>query len=120
MANKKSNDQKSTDAPIDLSGFSTVHLDCAHSVLQERRLVLELTQKQIAERAGIPLSTYQKFETGERNIRTAAFEVTCRVLNALELDIVGFHRGIYASARRYILTKKDRSLPAQADFPPRR
>lgn len=91
MANKKNAEEG-----IDLSGFSTVHLDCAHSVLQERRLVLELTQKQIAERAKIPLSTYQKFETGERNIRTAAFEVTCRVLTALELDIQGFFHGIYA------------------------
>ena len=96
MAAKKSDDKKSKEEGINLSGFSTVHLDCAHSVLQERRLVLELTQKQIAERASIPLSTYQKFETGERNIRTAAFEVTCRVLNALELDIEGFYHGIYA------------------------
>ena len=85
-----------SDGGIGLSGFSTVHLDCANSVLQERRLVMELTQKQIAERAGIPLSTYKKFESGERNIRTAAFEVTCRVLNALELDIEGFYHGIYA------------------------
>lgn len=96
MAAKKSDDEISTEEGIDFSGFSTVHLDCAHSVLQERRLILELTQKQIAERAKIPLSTYQKFETGERNIRTAAFEVTCRVLNALELEIEGLQE-MYSS-----------------------
>lgn len=90
---------------FDLSGFSTVHLDCAHSVLQERRLVLEMTQKQAAEKAQIPLSTYQKFETGERNIRTASFSVTCQVLEALDLDIAGFFHGIYAIGEEVIIDK---------------
>lgn len=102
MTSKKKTEQDG----IDLSGYSTVHIDCANSVLQERRLVLEMTQKQVAEKAGIPLSTYQKFETAERNIRTASFDVTCRVLKALELDIEGFHHGIYAIGEEVVIDEE--------------
>ena len=84
------------DMSINLSGYSTVHPTSSASVIQERRLVLELTQKQVAEKARIPLSTYQKFENGERNIRTAAFEVTCRVMEALEMNIIDFFHGLYS------------------------
>ena len=65
-----------------MSGFSTVHMGAGarDGTLKEKRLVLEMTQQQVAEKAKISLSSYQKFESGDRNIRTASFEVTCRVL----------------------------------------
>ena len=58
--------------------------------LKAQRLRLGLTQKQVADKAGILLQHYQKFEGGERNLRTASFDLACRVLEALEVDIVKY------------------------------
>ena len=60
-------------------------------VLRERRIELSLTQKEVAERAEIKLQQYQKFEGGERNVTMASFDVVCRVIVALELDISAFY-----------------------------
>ena len=60
--------------------------------LREQRHRLGLTQKQVAERAEISLQQYQKFESGERDIMNASFRITCRVLEALELDVINYYR----------------------------
>lgn len=60
-------------------------------VLRERRNELRLTQKDVAKQAGIKMQQYQKFEGGERNVMTASFDVICRVIVALELDITSFY-----------------------------
>ena len=65
------------------------------SVLREKRLDLRLTQKQVAERSGIPYQSYQKFESGERNIMTCSFQIACRVVEALQMDITKFYHGEY-------------------------
>ena len=65
------------------------------SVLREKRLDLRLTQKQVAERSGIPYQSYQKFESGERNIMTCSFQIACRVVEALQMDITKFYYGEY-------------------------
>ena len=63
--------------------------------LKEKRASARLTQQQVADKAGIKLQQYQKFESGERNLRTASFQIACRVLEALDLDIVEyFHKGL--------------------------
>ena len=74
-----------------LDGFRTVHLD-EKSFLRERRVILGLTQKAVAERAGIPFQSYQVFESGKRKLSRASFDIACRVLDALEIDIEGFYR----------------------------
>ena len=58
--------------------------------LKSQRVRIGLTQKQVADKAGILLQHYQKFEGGERDLRTASFDVACRVLEALEVDIVKY------------------------------
>lgn len=78
-----------------LDGFSFIHME-EKNVLRERRVILGLTQKEVAEKAKIPMQSYQRFESGERNIMTASFQMTCRVLQALELDITKFYNGDYA------------------------
>ena len=60
-------------------------------ILRERRLALCLTQQATASRAGIPLQSYQQFESGKRQLRRASFQIACQVLVALEMDIVAFH-----------------------------
>lgn len=81
---------------IDLNGFQMCHLDDdQHSVLREKRVVLGLTQQQVADRAGIVLQQYQKFESGERDIMTSSFRTACKVIEALEMDIKDFYHGEY-------------------------
>ena len=81
---------------IDLSGFRVCHLDKdQHSVLREKRVVLGMTQQQVADKAGIVLQQYQKFESGERDIMTSSFRTACRVVEALGMDITDFYHGEY-------------------------
>ncbi|GFI04954.1 hypothetical protein IMSAGC009_02993 [Lachnospiraceae bacterium] len=81
---------------IELSGFQMCHLDSdQHSVLREKRVVLGMTQQQVADKAGIILQQYQKFESGERDIMTSSFRTACKVIEALEMDITDFYHGEY-------------------------
>ncbi len=81
----------------ELEGLRIVHMGAGarDGLLQEKRLNLELTQQQVAKMAKVSLSTYQKFESGERNIRTASFDLACRVLRALGMDPTDFYDGKY-------------------------
>lgn len=82
---------------MDLSGFQMCHLsDDAHDILREKRVVLGLTQQQVADKAKVVLQQYQKFESGERNIMTCSFSIACRVIEALGMDITDFYHGKYA------------------------
>lgn len=72
-------------------------------ILRERRVTSGLTQQQVADKAGIKLQQYQKFESGERKLRTASFQIACSVLEALDLDIVKyFHKGYPIGEKRYL------------------
>lgn len=87
-----------------MEGFCIVHSqDKRDGLLRERRIVLGLTQQQVADKAGIKLPQYQKFEGGQRNLRTASFQIACRVLEALELDIVKyFHKEYIFGEEQYL------------------
>lgn len=79
-----------------LNGFQLCHLDNdQHSVLKEKRQILRMTQQEIADKAKISLQQYQKFESGQRNIKTASFQLACRVIEALDMDISDFYHGVY-------------------------
>ncbi len=82
------------DNDFDLTGFHIVNLTPA-SMLHEMRVRLGLSQAQIAEKAGITQQMYQRFESGKRNLMTSSFEVTCKVLEALDMDITKFYHGEY-------------------------
>jgi len=80
----------------DLSGYKICHLsENMKSVLREKRVVLGLTQQNVADKAKIKLQQYQKFESGERSIMTCSFQIACRVIEALEMDISKFYHGEY-------------------------
>ena len=87
-----------------LEGFRVVHTqDKKDGLLKEQRVTNGLTQQQVADKAGILIQHYQKFESGERNLRTASFDVACRVLEALDLDIVKFfHHEYVLGEERYL------------------
>ena len=84
---------------FNLSGFQICHVedkDETKNLLREKRLVLRMTQKQVADKAKISLQQYQKFESGARNLRTCSFQIACRVLEALDMDIASFYHGEYS------------------------
>ena len=90
-----------------MEGFRVVHTqDKRDGLLRERRVVNGLTQQQVADRAGIKLQHYQKFESGERNLRTASFGVACRVLEALDLDIIKYFHKEYVLGEEQYLDKE--------------
>ena len=65
------------------------------TVLKKSREKLEMTQQQVAYKAGIQLRQYQRFESGERNLSSSSFNIACRVLDALQLDITSYAHGKY-------------------------
>ena len=77
-----------------LDGFQLIH-HSEENILRERRVILGMTQKQVAEKAKIPLQSYQRFESGERKIMTASFQMACRVIEALEMNVSDFYHGEY-------------------------
>jgi len=77
-----------------LDGFQTVHMT-TDGILYERRKVLGLTQKQVAEIAKVPFQSYQRFESGERKLETASFKLACRVIEALGMNVSDFYHGKY-------------------------
>lgn len=86
---------------FELSGFQLCHVDYKpHNILREKRVVLGLTQKQVSEKAKVVLQQYQKFESGERNIMTCSFQLACRIIEALEMDITAFYHGDYVLGER--------------------
>ena len=90
---------------FNLDGFQLIHLN-DQSILQERRVTLGMTQKQVAEKAKIPLQSYQRFESGDRNIKTASFQLACRVIEALEMNISDFFHGDYIVGEKLIDSKE--------------
>ncbi len=80
---------------ISLDGFCTVHIK-PESALRERRVILGLTQQAVADRAQIPIQSYQQFESGKRKIRRASFEIACRVIEALEMTPTDFYHTDYS------------------------
>ena len=88
-----------------LDGFQIAHLK-DDGILRERRVILGLTQMQVAEKAKIPLQSYQRFESGDRDIQTASFQVACRVIEALDMNISDFFHGEYVFGERLLDSKE--------------
>lgn len=74
--------------------FQLVHVQ-EKGILREKREKLGLTQQQVADKADIQLRQYQRFEAGERNLSSSSFNIACRVIEALGLDITKYHHGDY-------------------------
>ncbi len=66
-----------------------------HFVLKKRRQKLGLTQQEVADRAGIQVKQYQRFEYGDRELNNAGFLTTYKVLAALEMDVAKYAAGEY-------------------------
>lgn len=85
---------------INIEGYQICNIDKdSRSLLKEKRVVLGMTQQQVADKAQIVLQQYQKFESGERNIMTCSFQIACRIIEALGMDITDFYHGEYEKAQ---------------------
>lgn len=78
-----------------LDGFGVVHMGPNNGLLKERRIMLGLTQQAVADKAEIPLQSYQQFESGKRKIKNASFNLACRVIEALDMDPTKFYHDDY-------------------------
>ena len=88
-----------------------------NNALHARRIILGLTQREVAERAEITLQQYQRFESGSRNIMTCSFRIACRVIEALEMDIADFYHNGYAPGEEECSMVGRRILGMQTDEP---
>ena len=66
-------------------------------ILLSARKKLGMTQQQVADKAKIAWRQYHRFESGERRLMSASFELAADVLMALELDVDDFAHGRYAA-----------------------
>lgn len=90
---------------VSLKGYYLPHIDAKPwpGILRDKRLTLRLTQQQVADKAKIKVQQYQKFESGERNIMTCSFQIACRVIEALDMDITAFFHGEYVMGEEIYL-----------------
>ena len=77
------------DEPEEIDGldgmvFHTIHPD--HATLLYRREEFGMTQRAVADAAGITLRQYQKFESGERNMSSASLRIGMAICHVLKLD----------------------------------
>ena len=73
-----------------------------HNILRQAREKLGLTQQQVADQAQIHQRQYQRFESGTRNLSSSSFNIACRVLNVLRLDISKYAHGDYVLSEETI------------------
>ena len=65
-------------------------------VLINRREELGMTQEEVAEKAGITLKQYQRFEVQESGLSSSSFRIVHAVLYALGLDTTALKKGKYS------------------------
>lgn len=95
-----------SELPVErLEGYQICHFEYK-SILREHRVMLGLTQQEVADRAGVPLQSYQNFELGKRNIMSASFRIAGKVIEALEMDITAFYHGRYTFGEEVIPSKE--------------
>ena len=58
----------------------------SESFLKTRRIELRMTQKEVAEKAGIMTSQYSRIESGDRELSSASFMTAYGILKTLGFD----------------------------------
>lgn len=69
---------------FNVPGYFTVQTD--GGILRERREMLGLTQQQVADKAGIQLRQYQRFETNERGLSGASMRIGLSICSVLKIN----------------------------------
>lgn len=68
----------------DVPRYLTVQTD--GGILRDRREMLGLTQQQVADKAGIQLRQYQRFETNERGLSGASMRIGLSICCVLKIN----------------------------------
>ena len=76
-------------------------------ILKDYREKLDFTQQEVANRAKIQLRQYQRFESGERNLSSSSFNIACRVIEALGMNISDYYHGEYVPGDKADLLQED-------------
>ena len=72
---------------MNMDGFRVVHTEGKNNgLLKEQRITCGLTQQQVADKAGILIQHYQKFESGKRKLENCSMRIGLQVCAALELN----------------------------------
>lgn len=58
--------------------------------IKEHRECLGMTQQQVANEVGITVRQYQRYESGEKSIYSASFQIGVRLFKVLKLEIKEF------------------------------
>jgi len=66
-----------------------------NGILRGQREKLGLTQEEVAQKAGIKLEQYQRYEQCGVNLSSSSYRIVHAVLQALELDTTAYDRGAY-------------------------
>ena len=89
-----------------IGGVKLRKLETESAVLQRRRNELGLSQQMVADCAGISLRQYQRFELGERYLRSASMRIGLAICDILALDphrFVGYVEGQEPMTHDYVL-----------------
>lgn len=70
-----------------------------HTILQNRRHQLGMTQQQVADAAQIQLRQYQRFESGERSLSSSSLRIGLAVCYVLRLDPYRFSPGFVLTSQ---------------------
>ena len=82
-----------------------------NELLREKRIEQNMTLKTVADKAGIALRQYQRYESGERDLLTASFVVACQVLEVLGIDIKDFFHTYYGKEENEMETSEQEEKP---------
>ena len=75
------------EAPLQVDGLGVFDpIYPSHAALKFRREQLDLTQQEAADRSGISLRQYQRFESGERSMQSASLRIGLSICHVLRLD----------------------------------
>ena len=75
-------------------------------ILKKKRIILGLTQTEVAKKACTSLRSYQRFENGERDILTSSFKTACGIIEALGMSVDGFYHGDYSFRREICFSEE--------------
>ena len=73
--------------PLEIEGnVYTILIHPDHAPLRYRREQMGMSQAEVAEKAGIALRQYQRFESGERRMTGASMRIGLAICHVLRLD----------------------------------
>lgn len=71
-----------------INGFEMIESES--TIIKNHREYLGMTQQQVANEVGITVRQYQRYESGEKSIYSASFQIGIRLFKVLRLEVKEF------------------------------